>query len=122
MTQNPVSLAALLRREKRRISRMSASVSHIIVAIERAEGPVESWMLTRVHRWALSIHRRMQRAQGIDADVTVLLVDASDDAQFIEDRITELAQRPPGVNPAAVLTSDEIRRQTIAQASTSDFI
>ena len=41
---------------------------------------------------------------------------------LVAERIEELAQRPPGVNPAAVLSATEIHVKTIAEASTNDFI
>ncbi|WP_295101819.1 hypothetical protein, partial [uncultured Microbacterium sp.] len=104
------------------VIRKLPSVSHVIVVIDQAGGLTEPWMLARIHRWASSIHRRIQRARGIDTDVTVVLVDSFVDPVLIAARIEELAQRPPGVNPAAVLIADEIRGQTIAQASTNDFI
>lgn len=120
--QTKAGFAALLRRQKRSAPTIPTSVSHVIVVIDQAGGLTEPWMLARIHRWASSIHRRIQRARGIDTDVTVVLVDSFVDPVLIVARIEELAQRPPGVNPAAVLTADEIRGQTIAQASTNDFI
>lgn len=113
--------AALLRREKRDASRIPPSVSHIIVVIDDPDYS-DPWTIKKVHRWAMSIHRRIQRTPGVDADVTVLLVNRDVDPQLIFERIEELAQRRPGVNPAAVHTMDEIRAHTIAQASTNDFI
>lgn len=114
--------AALLRRHKRGVPRIPSSVSHIIIVIQLADDLPDVWVSTRVHRWVLSIHRRMQRTRGVDADVAALLVNRSVSSTLIAVRLEELAQRPPGANPAAVLTLDEIRGQTIAQASTNDFI
>jgi hypothetical protein len=112
----------LLRPHFRNVKGIPTSVSHIIVVVQHDRGVAAPWMLAAVHRWVLSIHRRVQRARGIDADVAALLVDWRDDPRLIEERIAELSRRPPGVNPAAVLTADEVRGQTIAQASTYDFI
>ena len=51
----------------------SGAVSHIIAVIHLAH--IESWMHAVVHRWAMSIHRRLQSARGVDTAVTALLVD-----------------------------------------------
>ena len=114
--------AALLQSHKRSVPRIPSSVSHIIIVIHLADDLPDAWMSTRVHRWVLSIHRRMQRTRGIDADVAALFVNRSVSSTLIAVRLEELAQRPPGANPAGVLTLYEIRGQTIAQASTNDFI
>lgn len=113
--------SALLRQHKRNASRIPASVSHVIAVVD-PPAHSETWALGRVHRWAVSVHRRIQRARGIDADVTVLLVDKDVYPHLILERIEELAQRPPGVNPAAVHSLHEIRTCSIAQASMNDFI
>ncbi|CAH0144934.1 hypothetical protein SRABI98_00638 [Microbacterium sp. Bi98] len=119
--QSKAAFAAVLRSHKRNASRIPASVSHVIAVVE-PPAQNEPWAFANVHRWAMSIHRRIQRARGIDADVTVLLVDRDTYPDLILERIEELAQRPPGVNPAAVHTMREIRSCSIAQASTNDFI
>jgi hypothetical protein len=119
--QTRSTFAAVLRRHKRNAARIPASVSHVIAVVDPPEHGAP-WVLAKVQRWASSIHRRIQRARGIDADVTVLVVDKDVHAHRILERIEELAQRPPGVNPAAVHTMQEIRTCTIAQASTNDFI
>lgn len=87
--------AALLRRQKGKVSRISGSVSHIIVVIEHPDYN-DSWTIGKVHRWAMSIHRRIQRARGIDTDVTALLVNQDVDPQLICARVEELARRPQG--------------------------
>lgn len=119
--RSKADFAALLRRRKRTALDYPAPVSQIIAVIDHA-GHADPWMQTIVHRWALSIHRRIQRARGVDTGVTALLVDWRTSPQLVAERIEELAQRPPGVNAAAVLAAHEIRGQTIAQASTNDFI
>lgn len=97
------------------------SVPQIIAVIEHA-GRREPWTYTMLRRWALSIHRRFQQVRGTDTVVTVLLVDSSTSPALVAKRIGELAQRPPGVNVAAVLSAQEIHNQTITEASTNDFI
>jgi len=114
-------LAALLRRHKRNTSTVPGSVSHVIVVIDHPHC-TDAWTTSKVHRWAMSIHRRIQRARGIDTDVTALLVNRDVAPHLICERIEELAGRPPGVNPAAVHTMHDIRAHTIAQASANDFI
>ncbi len=114
------SFVALLRRRKRTALEVRVSVSHIIAVIRVAH--IESWMHTVLHRWAMSVHRRMQSARGVDTAVTALLVDWRTDMDLVAERIEELAQRPPSVNPAAVLSATEIHVKTIAEASTNDFI
>jgi hypothetical protein len=111
---------ALLRHRKRTALDITGSVPHIVAVIHLAH--VESWMHAVVHRWAMSIHRRLQSARGVDTAVTALLVDWRTGMDLVAERIEELAQRPPGVNPAAVLWATEIHVKTIAEASTNDFI
>ena len=95
-------------------------MSYIIAVIRVAH--IESWMYTVLHRWAMSIYRRVQSARGIDTAVTALLMDWRTGMDLVAKRIEELAQRPPGVNPTALLSATEIQIKSIAEASTNDFI
>ena len=54
--------------------------------------------------------------------MTALLVDWRTGMDLVAELIEELAQRPPSVNPAAVLSATEIHVKSIAEASTDDFI
>ena len=114
------ALAALLRRHRRGDCVIPSSVAHVIAVIHHDAPP--DWVSAKVHRWMLSIHRRMQRSRGVDTDVAALLVDQSVTPALLATRLEELVHRAPGANSASVLTADEIRNQTIAQASTNDFI
>jgi hypothetical protein len=75
-----------------------------------------------LHRWTTSIHRRVQSARGVDTAVTAMLVDWRTGMDLVAVRIDELAQRPPGVNAAGVLSATEIHVKTIAEASADNFI
>jgi len=113
--------AALLRRRRRTVLAVPDTVAHIIVVVDHV-GPPEPWMEAVAHRWAFSIHRRLELSRGVDTAVTALLADPGTSPDLVAERVAELARRPPGVNPAAVLCAGDIRSQTIAQASASDFI
>ena len=93
---------------------------HIIAVIRVAH--IESWTHPVLRRWAMSIHRRVQSARGVDTGVTALLMDSRTGMDLVAKRIEELAQRPPSVNPAAVLSATDIQVKSIAEASTNDFI
>lgn len=111
----------LLRRRKRAILGPHNYGSHIVAVVSCAV-PAEPWMHHSLHRWALSIHRHLQQARGADTDVTALLVDWRTSAALVAERISELARRPSGLNPAAVLEAEEICGRTITQASTDDIL
>ena len=110
----------LLRRRRGTVLDVRVSVSHIIAVIRVAH--IETWTHTVLRRWAMSVHRRVQGARGVDTAVTALLVDWRTGMDLLADRIQELSHRPPSVNPAAVLSATEIHVKSIAEASTNDFI
>lgn len=119
--RSTAGILASLRGPARRVRRFPAAVPQIIVAVELADDP-QPWVHPLCQRWAESLHRHIQRGRGVDAGVTVLLVGPRTDSRLVADRIAELAHRPPGLTPAIVLDAGDISRQTIAQASTNDFI
>ena len=49
-------------------------------------------------------------------------MDSRTGMDLVAERIEELAQRPPSVNPTAVLSATDIYVKSVAEASTNDFI
>jgi hypothetical protein len=119
--RSTAGLLGSLRGPARRVRRFPAAVPQIIVVLELADDP-EPWVPPLCQRWAEALHRHIQRGRGVDAGVTVLLAGPRTDSRLVAGRISELAHRPPGLTPAIVLDAGDISCQTIAQASTNDFI
>ena len=51
--------------------------------------------------------------------MTDLLMDSRTGMDLVAERIVELAQRPPSVNPTAVLSATDIHVKSVAEASTT---